>query len=617
MSRIHTFLREQGFTLATNPCISPDFCLDWPGHRSRLHSLGPEWTIHQVSAFATQAGQWLLAEDHQGDCLWNFLPTDPAVPWQLEDGLRLVDGSHAYPCTWENLLRLKNLVLAHDPESTLFPSARGTLRHTSIGVGARFTTLHWRAVDWTMGQLHLSMTANQNSIPRELVYDVEAMLDGKLDTVPFPFIGASVPEGHQGQSVQGMSHGCVLEKLKNGFHRLRLPWGFNADHQPIGGKYDAREEALVAGSLLASYITFDLSPELSQTEIPATNAACAAWVTEYVPADEIHRLRDVLAEHSFPVNGDALTRLLCAVWPAMLKMKRRDDLYRAIRARTFTAGREYFRELSIDELPGLTTPETTAVMLALCQSMGMPVQFIAPAFGFQKNLPFGDREELQQRVARQWEVCERFGVSIGFHSGSGKSAENYRLLGAITGGRMEIKTSGRYTYEMGKALAESTQPADRALWRDWFDFTRDIARQGAFSKVAAERTSARQFILASLPGSREEELFADEETLRLALAKCPPDPDLPLWFEYNFLFVLAAGGRAEKAALGDHTAAGYSHRALFYGISEEARLRYAKNVATYLIFLAASAGLANRENCHQALVNLAGLRSLRHMICAG
>jgi hypothetical protein len=90
--------------------------------------------------------------------------------------------------------------------------------------------------------------------------------------VPFPFIGTNVPEGHQGQSVEGMSHGCVLSKLKTGFHRRGIAWSFNADHQPIGGKFDSREDALVKGCVLASYITFDLSPELAQTSsrpIPA------------------------------------------------------------------------------------------------------------------------------------------------------------------------------------------------------------------------------------------------------------------------------------------------------------------------------------------------------------
>ena len=85
--------------------------------------------------------------------------------------------------------------------------------------------------------------------------------------MPFPFIGTNVPEGHQGQSVEGMSHGCVLAKLKTGFHRRGIAWSFNADHQPIGGKFDDREDALVAGCVLASYITFDLSPELAQTKV--------------------------------------------------------------------------------------------------------------------------------------------------------------------------------------------------------------------------------------------------------------------------------------------------------------------------------------------------------------
>ena len=35
-------------------------------------------------------------------------------------------------------------------------------------------------------------------------------------------------------------------------------------------------------------------------------------------------------------------------------------------------------------------------------------------------------------------------------------------------------------------------------------------------------------------------------------------------FEYNFLYVLAAGGRPEKAARGDDTSAGYAQRARFY-----------------------------------------------------
>ena len=191
------------------------------------------------------------------------------------------------------------------------------------------------------------------------------------------------------------------------------------------------------------------------------------------------------------------------VWTPMQKMKRRDEKYAAARAAAFTtaAGRAYLRELSIDELPGLTTPETTAVMLALCEVLGMPVQFVAPAFGFQKNMPYPDNAALRALIQKQWDVCATFGVSIGFHSGSGKSAENYRVMGEVTGSRLEIKTSGRYTYEMGVALFQSTNAADQALWRDWYRFTLELALAGAFSADATEQKMARTFVADALATS--------------------------------------------------------------------------------------------------------------------
>ena len=66
------------------------------------------------------------------------------------------------------------------------------------------------------------------------------------------------------------------------------------------------------------------------------------------------------------------------------------------------------------------------------------------------------------------------------------------------------------------------------------------------------------------------------------------------------IFVLAAGGRADKQALGDHSPAGYAQRARFYSISDEGRLNYARNVASYIIFLADSTGVALPERCAAA-----------------
>lgn len=607
-ARLNSFLLTNGLRIASNPCVSPDFCLDWPSLRERLTAGEVGLRIWERSRFHTAHGEWTLIEHTAtGDHAWRLIANRAPDLNALNDGIASDAHTAFFPASWTNLLTLKNHILAHDSGSTIFPSAGGTLGRGTLGVGARFTTLHWPAVEWAMASLGLGLTANQNSIPRELVYDVEAMLDGRLDSVPFPFIGANVPEGHQGQSVEGMSHGCVLSKLKHGFHSRRIAWSFNADHQPIGGKFDIREDALVTGCLLASYITFDLSPELA--------AGTRAKLSDIDP-NLVAKVRARVTAAGLTLDETAFGNLLESVWPAMAKMKRRDEKYAAARAAAFTsvAGRAYLRELSIDELPGLTTAETTAVMLALCETLGMKINFVAPAFGFQKNMPYPDNAALRALIEKQWAVCRAFDVGIGFHSGSGKSAENYQVMGQVTGARLEIKTSGRYTYEMGRALFASTDSNDQALWRDWYRFTVELALAGSFATDATERKMARSFVIDALAkiGATTDEaaVFASPASARLAIESLKPSPEHMFWFEYNFLYVLAADGKAEKSALGDHTASGYRQRARFYAISEEGRLRYAKNVAAYLLFLAENTGLAPAARVAAARTRLESVVSL-------
>ena len=601
MKPINEFLLKNNLRIAQNPCVSPDFCLDWPALQADVKA--GLVTEFKKSRFATKAGGFTLVENAAGDCAWKL----HAAAAPLADGVAHA-GATFFPASWENLLKLKNLIQEHDAASTIFPTGGAKLGRSTLGVGARFTTLHWPAVEWAMSALEIGLTANQNSIPRELVYDVDAMLGNRLDTVPFPFIGTNVPEGHQGQSVEGMSHGCVLSKLRTGFHHRRIAWSFNADHQPIGGKFDVREDALVTGCLLASYITFDLSPELALNQ-PAQLAD--------IPAAVVTKTRARVAAAGLKLDDAAFNSLLATVWTPMLKMKRRDEKYAAARAAAFTTpvGRTYLRELSIDELPGLTTPETTAIMLALCEVLGMPVNFVAPAFGFQKNTPYPDNAALQKLIEAQWGVCTRFGVSIGFHSGSGKSAENYQVMGRVTGSALEIKTSGRYTYEMGVAISQSKNPADAALWRDWYKFTVDMSVAGAFSTDATEQKMARIFVTTSLAAvGQPVDVFASPATCRAALEALPPSAEHMIFFEYNFLYVLAAGGKPEKSALGDHTPAGYRQRARFYAVSAETRLLFAKRIAAYLIFLAENTGLATRERCAATSKLLASYPTLEAML---
>lgn len=629
---INRFLLDSGLRIKGNPAVSPDLCLDpaalaravaealpplaellrapraFRGEPRMRVAAGP---VDLYPASELRVGPWrLLVVEERGTGDAGLL-VEGSDPIPLPGALGLGDSLSLVPLLWEGLAPLKNLLLEDDPSSTVFPVARGTLARSSLGIGARFTTLHWGAVAWVMKALGLSLTANQNSIPRELVYDVDAMLEGRLAEVPFPFVGGSVPEGHQGQSVQGMTHAAVVAFLKCGFHRHRIPWGFNADHQPIGGRFDAIEEELARGCAFASYITFDLSPELAASEPPGgPDPAAAAFEAPGAP-ELFERVVARLAPLGLALDAAEARRLFATLLPAMRKLKRRDEAYARVRGELFTTdlGRRYFRELSIDELPGRTSPGTLAVALALAEALGVEVHYVAPAIGFQKNFPYPDDAGLRQTVEAVAAVARSFGASIGFHSGSGKSAENYRVAGEVTRLALEVKTSGRYTYEMGVALSRSSDPGDAALWRDWYGFTRDLAVAGAFSGDPVRQRFARDFVRHALKqeGLSVGGAFDSPAALREALHALAPSPDHMFFFEYNFLYVLAGAGSADR--LGDHGPDGYAQRARFYGVSDEARLLYAKGVAAYVLFLAGTTGLAPAARVVAARERLLALSS--------
>jgi hypothetical protein len=138
---------------------------------------------------------------------------------------------------------------------------------------------------------------------------------------------------------------------------------------------------------------------------------------------------------------------------------------------------------------------------------------------------------------------------------------------------------------------------------------------GAFSTDATEQKMARVFIADALAKTHHgTDVFSSPTVTRAALESLAPSPEHMFWFEYNFLYVLAGGGRAEKSALGDHTPAGYQQRARFYSVSDEGRLNFARNIASYIVFLAENTGLAPAATCAAARKLLERYTTLDEML---
>jgi hypothetical protein len=165
--RINDFLVSNGLNNASNPCVSPDFCLNWAGLAYKLGSSEVEklLKIYPLSKFTTASGEWVLGEEETtGEHAWLLKASSASsgsTKRQKTTASTLIEGialnsqnyTHAYPCSLINLLKMKNEVQENDPESTIFPTAAGTLEYQSLGIGARMTAMHWPAVDWTMAKL--------------------------------------------------------------------------------------------------------------------------------------------------------------------------------------------------------------------------------------------------------------------------------------------------------------------------------------------------------------------------------------------------------------------------------------------------------------------------------
>ena len=90
LSPLNEFLVSNDLRISDNPCVSPDFCLDWG---SFVRSVGEGGVIKEYpkSAFATEHGDWTLVENEAGDHAWCLSSESPASDL-LADGVEVGRG---------------------------------------------------------------------------------------------------------------------------------------------------------------------------------------------------------------------------------------------------------------------------------------------------------------------------------------------------------------------------------------------------------------------------------------------------------------------------------------------------------------------------------------------
>jgi hypothetical protein len=149
---------------------------------------------------------------------------------------------------------------------------------------------------------------------------------------------------------------------------------------------------------------------------------------------------------------------------------------------------------------------------------------------------------------------------------------------------------------------------------DWYTFTKDLVVTSAFSQNAIQNKFAREFINQTFAMEKIaiDSVYSSPESLTKAIDLMKSSPEHVFWFEYNFLFVLAAQGSIHR--LGDHSVEGYRQRSRFYEISDNAKLLFAKRIVEYIFFLCESTGMAEAEVVNEARKKCAAFKQYKDLL---
>jgi hypothetical protein len=389
-----------------------------------------------------------------------------------------------------------------------------------VGVGDRQTVTVWPGVIEALGIIGGPAETIQNSAYRELA-PMDMILSPPSSEVTYLPGHGSLSIGHTGSSIQGFWLSGVISHIENG---VTEPYGADLDHIPVktgDAAGIAKAKYLIDCGRHFTFFTLDTSAlfDFSKTDLSARyDAAIDAGVELY----------------------DYLVQI--------------------------KQGEPFDYEFSLDEGPGITTPEELRYVLDRLTKKGVKVAFIAPNVGFEKRLDYrlpDGMPGLEARVKEMAVIAADYGALLDFHSGSDKSSLTYQTISKAAGGKIKLKVSGKLQLILSEVLAD----LDPEFFNEWWDYTFISAKAEAdagssvaveYVKMVEDRRQAQGAGFTRLPQDR---FFTD----------------------FSFGMV---GAKDEKG--------NFLHRDRFYSLKPEVQAEYTRRVRDYVVKLAEDLGVRRK-----------------------
>jgi len=578
MSPLNNFLVANRLPLKTNPGVSADFCFNWDKVVARARA--GQLKTWPRSRLTTGEGTWVLWEDEtSGDCAWHFADgaAAPARLSQMAGGVALADGTALFPATWENMVRMKRILHLSDGASTVFPTTAGLDSPRTFSVGASFGLIEWPPVAWVISALGASGGISIGT--GHTAADVEALVGASGDTASTSGIDCI-----GGSTMDGVSHGIVLENLKTGFHQRRIPWTLEVTVRP-GAVRGEEGRVLADATAAASCIMYDFSGMHPRA---VDQAAVSAWVKKHVPSKVAVAVRARMRGLPVHFSPKAVTASLAESWPLVAAMKRLDERIQQSRGRLFRApeGLAFARAIK----PGLKQGEPDrcglAVLVALAAETGMPVSFVDVTPAGLCPGPHPDNSVLRHVIADWASLLKSLGTRVRVGIGPSVTPESLDAINKGSHGSCGLMVTSAPLVSMGQALFDSSVRIEKELWRDWYRYSAESALAEAFGRPVDSRHAARESIGESLRRAyRMGDVFGSRTEARDAVDSLEPGVGSPLWVQFGPGFLTGHGGPAKRSAQTRFLET-ESVRARFHRISDSAGLGFSLRLARRLLGVA-------------------------------